>query len=103
AAITGTPKPGTAGSYPITLTATNGVPPDATTNVTLEVKPAAQPAVDAKVIRQAILMGDMYLNRGMYDDAINEYQRGLNADPGNRVLQKKIERARTGKRILGNR
>jgi serine/threonine protein kinase len=101
--ISGMPERGTAGNYPVTITATNGISPDATKDVTLEVKPAARPAVDTKVIRQAILMGDMYFRRGMFDDAITEYRRGLNADPGNRDLQTKIERARTAKRILERR
>lgn len=41
AAIAGTPAPGTVGSYPITLTATNGVGPDATQAFTLTVIKAA--------------------------------------------------------------
>lgn len=105
-AISGTPERGTAGSYPVTLTATNGVSPDATRSLTLEVKAAFSPPpphVDRRVAEQAIAMGDLYFKRGMFDEAINEYRRGLNADPGNRVLQTKMERARTAKRILGRR
>jgi hypothetical protein len=40
-AISGTPDPGTAGQYPITLTASNGISPDATMTVTLEVSDAS--------------------------------------------------------------
>jgi hypothetical protein len=35
--ISGTPDAGTAGTYPITLTASNGISPDATTDITLTV------------------------------------------------------------------
>jgi hypothetical protein len=37
ASLAGTPDPGTAGSYPITITATNGLSPDATQSFTLNV------------------------------------------------------------------
>jgi hypothetical protein len=40
ATITGTPNANTAGSYPITLDATNGVSPDGTDSLTLTVNPA---------------------------------------------------------------
>ena len=39
-ALSGTPAAGTAGSYPLTFTASNGVLPDATQNFTLTVNPA---------------------------------------------------------------
>ena len=39
ATLAGTPAAGTAGSYPITITATNGVSPDATQSFTLTVAP----------------------------------------------------------------
>jgi Putative Ig domain len=39
--ISGTPDSGTAGQYPITLTASNGVSPDATMQITLEVSDPA--------------------------------------------------------------
>ncbi|HEY0658543.1 MAG TPA: cohesin domain-containing protein, partial [Pyrinomonadaceae bacterium] len=41
ATIAGTPGAGTAGSYPITITASNGTAPDATQNFTLTVSPGA--------------------------------------------------------------
>lgn len=39
--LSGTPAAGTQGSYPITITATNGIAPDATQSFTLTVNPAA--------------------------------------------------------------
>lgn len=99
-AISGTPESGTMGTYAITLTATNGVSPDATRSVTIEVKPAPeppQPRKDTKAVQQAIAMGDFYFNRGMYDAAIGEYNKGLEADPTNSKLKSKIKAAR----ILG--
>jgi hypothetical protein len=41
ATLSGTPAPGTSGSYPLTITAANGVSPDATQKFTLSVNPAA--------------------------------------------------------------
>ena len=43
ATLAGTPAAGTAGSYPFTIRASNGVSPDATQNFTLTVNPLAQP------------------------------------------------------------
>ena len=40
ATLAGTPASGTAGTYPITITAANGVSPDATQGFTLTVRPA---------------------------------------------------------------
>ena len=42
-AITGTPAPDTARQYPVTLTASNGISPDATLNLTLEVSGSQEP------------------------------------------------------------
>jgi hypothetical protein len=44
-AITGTPAPGTAEQYPVTLTASNGISPDATLNLTLKVSNLPGPAL----------------------------------------------------------
>ena len=41
ATLSGTPAAGTGGTYPITITATNGVSPDATQTFTLTVDQAA--------------------------------------------------------------
>jgi hypothetical protein len=42
ATLSGTPAPGTAGSYPLTINASNGIAPDTTQNFTLTVNAAAQ-------------------------------------------------------------
>jgi hypothetical protein len=42
-------------------------------------------------------MGDFYFDRGEYENAINEYQQGLNADRTNRELNSKLVRARRAK------
>jgi cytochrome c-type biogenesis protein CcmH/NrfG len=56
-----------------------------------------KPAVDPKKISAAIKLGDFFLDRGAYDDALQEYQRGLNLDPTNQALRARIERARRAK------
>jgi hypothetical protein len=56
-----------------------------------------KPTVDPKKISAAIKLGDFFLDRGAYDDAIQEYQRGLNLDPTNQTLKARIERARRAK------
>jgi len=45
--VSGTPADGTAGSYPITFTAANGVPPNATLSYTLTVNPAGTLSIAA--------------------------------------------------------
>jgi tetratricopeptide (TPR) repeat protein len=42
-------------------------------------------------------MGDLYYDRGDYDSAIAEYQKGLRADPANTNLQSKIQNAKKAK------
>jgi len=56
-----------------------------------------KPAVDPKKISAAIKLGDFFLDRGAYDDAIQEYQRGLNLDSTNQALKSRIERAQRAK------
>ena len=56
-----------------------------------------KPAVDPKQISAAIKLGDFFLDRGAYDNAIQEYQRGLNLDPTNAALKTSIERAQRAK------
>jgi lipopolysaccharide biosynthesis regulator YciM len=55
------------------------------------------PVVDLKKVTAAIKMGDFYFDRGEYENAINEYQQGLNADRTNRELSSKLVRARRAK------
>jgi hypothetical protein len=45
ATLAGTPAPGTSGSYPLAITAANGVSPNATQSFTLAVSPATAPPV----------------------------------------------------------
>jgi serine/threonine protein kinase len=56
-----------------------------------------KPAVDPKKIPAAIKLGDFFLDRGQYDDAIQEYRRGLSLDPSNQTLRARIARARRAK------
>lgn len=58
--------------------------------------PAAAP-VDLKTVKAALAMGDLFYDRGDYDSAISEYQKGLRADPSNATLQGKIQAARKAK------
>ena len=60
-------------------------------------QPAPAPSVDTKPVKAALAMGDLYYDRGDYDNAIREYQRGLAADPSNRILRSKIEAAQKAK------
>ena len=48
-------------------------------------------------MKAAIAMGDLYYDRGDYDSAISEYQKGLRADPTNKTLQNKIQNAKKAK------
>jgi serine/threonine protein kinase len=57
----------------------------------------APPPVDVRAVKAAIAMGDLYYDRGDYDSAISEYQKGLRADPTNKTLQNKIQNAKKAK------
>jgi serine/threonine-protein kinase len=59
--------------------------------------PPAAPARDTQAAKAALALGNTYLDRGLYDEAIAEYQRGLRADPGNSQLLQRIETARRAK------
>jgi serine/threonine protein kinase len=72
--------------------------PPPTRNVQVVRAPEPQkPAIDPKQITAAIKMGDFYFERGEYDSAMGEYQRGLELDPANQALRAKIDRARKAK------
>ncbi len=62
-----------------------------------QVLPAAPPPVDQKAVKAALAMGDIYFDRGQYNDAIREYQKGLNADPANSDLRSRLQRAQKAK------
>ena len=59
--------------------------------------PSRPPAVDLKAVKAAVAMGDLFYDRGDYDTAITEYQKGLSADPSNSALRTKIDAARKAK------
>ncbi|HEV2232802.1 MAG TPA: protein kinase [Terriglobia bacterium] len=56
-----------------------------------------KPAVDPAKIAGAIKLGDFYFDRGEYDSAISEYQRGLSFDPANSTLSGRLDRAQKAK------
>lgn len=57
----------------------------------------AQKAAREKTVNATISLGDLYFQNGEYDNAIKEYQQGLQADPSNAALQDKLSRARKAK------
>jgi serine/threonine-protein kinase len=59
--------------------------------------PPPPPHVDQAKIAGSIKLGDFYLSRGEYDNAINEFQKGLSLDPSNSTLREKLDRARKAK------
>ncbi len=48
-------------------------------------------------IKAANALGDFLLSRGEYDKAIDAYKDGLNVDPTNSELKRKIRRAQMAK------
>ncbi|MGD0695596.1 MAG: protein kinase [Terriglobia bacterium] len=72
------------------------IPPPRTRKRTEE-NPAPKPAVDPAKIAAAINLGKFYLNRGEYDNAIAEFQQGLDLDPQNADLLNLIQRAKRAK------
>ena len=67
--------------------------------------PPPPPQVDQKAVKADTTLGDFHLGRGEYDDAISFYQKGLQLDPSNSVLRKKLDGAintcKTESKILG--
>lgn len=57
----------------------------------------AKPSVDPAKIAGSIKLGDFYFDRGEYDSAISEYQRGLSFDPSNSTLLSRLDRAQKAK------
>lgn len=57
----------------------------------------AQKAAREKTVNATTSLGDLYFQNGEYDNAIKEYQQGLQADPSNAALQDKLARARKAK------
>jgi len=58
ATLSGTPSSGTVGTYPITLSATNGLSPDATQNFTLTVNQSSQATLTADASPSSIHYGE---------------------------------------------
>jgi hypothetical protein len=56
-----------------------------------------RPAADPVRVAGAIKLGDFYLSRGEYDNAISEFQKGLSLAPNNAMLREKLDRARKAK------
>jgi serine/threonine-protein kinase len=57
------------------------------------IPPPPPPGPDPKQVKSSITLGDFHLGRGEYDDAIASYQKGLQLDPSNSVLQQKLDGA----------
>lgn len=57
----------------------------------------AKPAVDPAKIAGSIKLGEFYLGRGEYDNAINEFRKGLSLDPTNPTLRQELDKARKAK------
>lgn len=77
-------------------TARDQKPAKRETTRTEEVKPP-KPAVDRAKVAGEIKLGEFYLSRGEYDNAINEFQKGLNLDPTNAALRQELDRAKKAK------
>ena len=56
-----------------------------------------RPAVDQRQVRGQLTLGNFYLKDGKYDDAIREYEKGLQLDPSNAQLQAQVDKARKAK------
>ncbi len=58
---------------------------------------AEEKATRAKKVTSVISLGDLYFDNGEFDNAIKEYQLGLDLDPANKSLHEKMDRARKAK------
>jgi serine/threonine protein kinase len=58
---------------------------------------AEEKAARAKRVSATTSLGDLYFENGEFDNAIQEYQLGLDADPSNKSLRDKLDRARKAK------
>ncbi len=59
----------------------------------------AEKAIRSKKINAARTLGDLYYENGQYDNAIKEYLLGLEIDPSNKPLRKRVELARRAKAV----
>lgn len=85
-APSGTSQPAATASQP------KGTAGDSTPSLNAEER-----AARAKKVSSTTSLGDLYFENGEFDNAIKEYQLGLDADPGNKSLHEKIDRARKAK------
>ncbi len=83
---TGSAQPAGTPSQPKGLAA-NALPP-----LTKEEK-----AARAKKVSATTSLGDLYFENGEFENAIKEYQLGLDADPSNKSLRDKLDHARKAK------
>jgi serine/threonine-protein kinase len=93
---------GSASGSPRGTRAPGGAQPTQRSNPRLDVAAPGEPTpakrgVDQQKVSSALALGDMYLRRGEYSAAIDEYQKGLNEDPSNPTLRQKIDEARKAK------
>ncbi len=58
---------------------------------------AEEKAARSKKVSATSSLGDLYFENGEFDNAIKEYQLGLDAEPSNKSLRDKIDRARKAK------
>ncbi|MGC1614859.1 MAG: protein kinase [Candidatus Acidiferrum sp.] len=57
----------------------------------------AEKAARDRTVSATSALGDLYFENGEFDNAIQEYTKGLDADPSNKSLQDKVARARKAK------
>jgi serine/threonine protein kinase len=72
-------------------------PPSASKRASQEAAKAEPNLETAKKVKAALTEGDFYRDDGDYDRAINAYQTGLAADPGNAQLLQRIQKAKNAK------
>lgn len=64
---------------------------------TARTEPVRRPAIDPAQIAAAKKLGQFYFNRGEYENAIAEFQRGLSLDPNDAELRAMLGRAKKAK------
>ncbi|HJY84309.1 MAG TPA: tetratricopeptide repeat protein, partial [Candidatus Binatia bacterium] len=57
-------------------------------------KPQPKPSENPKV-KEHLTIGEFYLNRGQYSEAIAEFQQALSLDPSNQEVRERIARAQS--------
>lgn len=67
--------------------------PGATTAPPIRQFAPPTPSIDTRAVGAALSLGNFFFDRGEYDKAIEEYQKGLRLDPTNRDLRSRLNRA----------